>query len=197
MAEYPDMKARRLFAGVAVAATEDLRRAWTDLRRELQSERIRWTRPENLHLTVEFFGATAEETIPTLANALAAAAGASPAFALRLAGLGTFGGARHPRVLWIGVDSPGLAALHARAADALRAAGRSPEARAFAPHLTLGRIDRLNDPAAFAAALETQRGRFAEEQAVRELILYESASGRYVPIGAWPLQVVSNSDPAT
>lgn len=181
------MKARRLFAGVAVEATEGLRRAWADLRRELQGKRIRWTRPENLHLTVEFFGATEEEAIPTLANALAVAAGASPAFALRLAGLGTFGGARHPRVLWIGVESPGLAALYARAAEALRAAGRSPDARAFAPHLTLGRIDRLDDPAAFAAALETHRGRFADEQTVRELILYESASGRYVPIGAWPL----------
>ena len=168
-------------------ATAGLRRALAELRRELRGERIRWTRPENLHLTVEFFGATAAEKIPELEKALAAAAEKSTAFALRLARLGAFGGARHPRVLWMGVESAGLAALHDRVESALREAGWTPEARAFAPHLTLGRIARLNDPEKFAAAMAAPRGESAPDQRVRELILFESVSGRYVPIGRWPL----------
>ena len=182
------MESKRLFAGIEVPAPAGLRRALADLQRELRGERIRWTRPENLHLTVEFFGATAAEKIPDLEKALAAAAKRSSAFALRLARLGTFGGPRHPRVLWLGVESAGLAALHERVESALREAGWVPEARAFAPHLTLGRIARLNDPETFAAAVAAPRGEFAPDQRVRELVLFESVSGRYVPIGRWPLE---------
>ena len=181
------MNTRRLFAGVTVAATEEMRRTLADLQRELREERIRWTRLENLHLTVAFFGATDEARIPELAGALAQAAGAAKAFAMKLAGPGTFGGARHPRVLWLGVESAGLQALHTRAAAALREIGWKPEERAFAPHLTLGRIDRLKDALKFAAALERLRPGAPQEQFVRELILFESAAGRYVPIGSWPL----------
>ena len=181
------VESKRLFAGVEVPASTGLRRALAELQRDLRGERIRWTRPENLHLTVEFFGATAAAAIPALEKALAAAAGKSPAFALRFAQPGTFGGARHPRVLWLGVESPGLAALHDRVAAELRAAGRVPEARAFAPHLTLGRIARLQDPEKFAAAVAAPRGGAAPDLAIGELILFESVSGRYVPIGRWPL----------
>lgn len=181
------MQMRRLFAGVEVRASEDLRRALDGLREELRGERIRWTRLENLHLTVEFFGATPAEKIPALEKALASAAGKSEAFALNLGGLGLFGGARHPRVLWMGTPSEGLRILHDRVEEALRESGWTPEAREFAPHLTLGRIERLKDAEAFESALETRRGWSIPDQTVRELILYESVSGRYVPLGKWPL----------
>ena len=181
------MNTRRLFAGVTVAATAEMRRTLADLQRELRGERIRWTRLENLHLTVAFFGATDEARIPELAGALAQAAGAAPAFTMKLEGLGTFGGARQPRVLWLGVAAPGLEKLHEAVAAELHAAGRTPEARPFAPHLTLGRIGRLQNARAFHAALaETPAGELPA-QAVRELVLYESAAGRYVPLGRWPL----------
>ncbi len=182
---------RRLFAGVAVEATAELRRALAELREELPGEKIRWTRLENLHLTVEFFGATPEEKIPALAAALAQAAAATPAFGLELGGLGTFGSPRHPRVLWLGVESAGLARLRDEVAAVLRAAGWTPEARAFAPHLTLGRVERMKDPERLAAAAERGRGRFVAEQAVAELVLYESRSGargtEYAPLATFPL----------
>jgi RNA 2',3'-cyclic 3'-phosphodiesterase len=183
------MKARRLFAGVRVEATEELRARMSGLQQELRGERIRWTRLENLHLTVEFFGETEEARVPELEQALAQAAAGAKAFKLKLTGLGTFGGVRHPRVLWLGVESEGLKELHGRVEAALHEAGREPEAREFAPHLTLGRIDRLKDAERFAEVVEGQRAWTVEEQAVRELILFESVGGRYVPIGRWPLMV--------
>ena len=133
------MKARRLFAGVEVEATERLREFAAELKREWAGARIRWTRPENLHLTVEFFGETAEDEIPRLEAALA------------------------------------------------KAAGETPEARAFAPHLTLGRIERLKDVRRFAETVARRREWSAGKQAARELILFESAAGRYVPLARWPL----------
>ena len=181
------MQAKRVFAGVAVAATDELRRMLEELRRRLREERIRWMRLEKLHLTVEFFGFAPPEQIPEWAAALARAAADVPPFALRLAGVGTFGGPRHPRVLWLGVESAGLAALHAAAQARLREAGWTPEARPCAPHLTLGRLDRLRDAAKFQAVLSAAGERPAQTQDVRELILYESVAGQYVPLARWPL----------
>lgn len=181
------MEAKRLFAGVAVAATEELRRALADLQARLRGEAIRWTRPENLHLTIEFFGATAPARIPELEAALAAAASRAAPFGLRWGGWGTFGPPRQPRVLWRGVDAPGLAELREAVAAELRAAGWTPEARPFAPHLTLGRIGRLKNARTFQETLAAMPAGERPAQSVRELILYESAAGRYVPLARWPL----------
>ncbi len=181
------MKARRLFAGIQVETADALRQLAADLQRDLRGERIRWVRLENLHLTVEFFGETAEERIPEIERALARAAAATPAFAVELRAPGTFGGPRHPRVLWLGVQSDGLQALHANTATALRENGWRPDPRPFAPHLTLGRIGRLNDARVFAAVVGRLRPPPIPPSPVRALILFESVAGRYVPLATWPL----------
>ena len=188
------MEARRLFAGVRVDATEALRGLLAELRREWAGERIRWTRPENWHLTVEFFGETPEGKIPELEKALAAAAGEAQAFGMEIAGLGTFGSPRHPRVVWLGIESAGLVRLRECVQAALREAGWQPEAREFAPHLTLGRIERPQEPRRFAETVDRLRGWAAERQAAKELILFESAAGRYVPIGRWELGKIKNEE---
>ena len=179
--------ARRLFAGVAVAAAPALREVLAQLQRGLRRERIRWVRLENLHLTLEFFGFVEEEQIPALSGALAPAAAGTQPFPLHIGGPGTFGPPRHPRVLWLGIESPGLQALHARLAAALPVAGWKPEAREFAPHLTLGRLDRLQEGEKFQAELARIPAGTLDTQTVQELILYESAAGRYVPLARWPL----------
>ena len=182
----PD-RVRRLFAGVAVAAPDGLRSLVAALQRELRGERIRWTRLEKLHLTVEFFGNTAEARIPGLAAVLAQAAADSRPFPVQLGGLGVFGGRRNPRVVWLGAASDGLRRLHEHVQARLRAAGGIPDARPFAPHLTLGRLDRLRNPADFLARLAAVRVPPVPAQEIRELILYESAAGQYTPLERWPL----------
>ena len=181
------METKRLFAGVAVAAGEDLRRMLAELQARLRGEAIRWTRLDNLHLTVEFFGATDPARIPELEAALAAAAARAAPFELRWGGWGTFGPPRQPQVLWRGVDAPGLGELHEAVAAELRAAGRTPEARPFAPHLTLGRLGRLKNARTFHERLAAMPAGELPAQSVRELLLYESAAGRYVPLARWPL----------
>ena len=181
------MGTRRLFAGVAIETTEALRRLLGEWKAGLEGERIRWVQPANLHITVEFFGAVEEGRLPELENALAAAAGRASAFRLALGGAGVFGGMRHPRVLWLGVESAGLAALHGQVADALREAGWEAEGRPYAPHLTLGRIGGLKDVRRFRELVERNRNVPAGEQGVDELVLLESVAGRYVPVRTWGL----------
>lgn len=185
------MGTRRLFAGMAVAASAALRQVLAEWRAALREERIRWVRPENLHVTVEFFGETDDGRIPELERALAQAARRTPPFALKIGGLGTYGNLRHPRVLWAGIESAGLQGLHDRVEASLRETGWTPEPRAFAPHLTLGRMGGLKNARRFGDTFQIYQEWAGPETDVRELILFDSRRGErgadYVPLGRYPL----------
>ena len=188
---------RRLFAGVALAVSVDLRDAVSAVQRGLRGERIHWTRLEKLHVTVVFFGATAPERIPEIAAALALAAAEHPPFMLHLGGLGIFGSGRHPRVLWMDVASAGLTSLHACVTAKLQGAGWTPEAQPFAPHLTLGRVRLVQDAREFRARTARVGTGTALVQEIRNLILYESIAGNYLPLMQWTLNPAPALCPGT
>ncbi len=109
------------------------------LREQLSFQK--WVHPEDLHLTLKFIGDIAPSALRALEAGLERVAARSVPFPLRLDGAGTFGPPRAPRVLWAGLAG-GLQALHRLQADVERQAaeaGYAPEARAFAPHVTLAR----------------------------------------------------------
>jgi len=101
-----------------------------------------WVKTDNLHLTLTFLGELNDVQLAAASEATAEAARQCHPFALQLAGLGTFGPPRSPRVIWAGVggDVERLLALQSRLADALEARGFPREERPFSPHLTLARI---------------------------------------------------------
>jgi len=101
---------------------------------------VAWARPENLHLTFKFLGDVACERLPPLVAALRPVAASVQPFTLRVAGVGAFPSLARPRVLWVGVAAPVLPALAAAVERACRDQGFALEARAFRPHLTLGRV---------------------------------------------------------
>lgn len=97
-----------------------------------------WIPPSDMHITLRFVGDVSPTQARDFADELARID--LPAFSLKLADLGSFGGDA-PRVLWAGVvASPPLDAL-ARACDrAARRAGLPAEAREWKPHVTLARL---------------------------------------------------------
>lgn len=102
---------------------------------------VRWTRPAGLHLTLKFLGEVDEEGVDLVKGVLEKVAGSHPAFPLGFAGTGAFPDERNPRVLWVGFAAePTLMALQADLDRELEAEGFAREARAFHPHLTLGRV---------------------------------------------------------
>ena len=103
-------------------------------------ERIRWVRPEGLHLTLRFLGSAEPERLQRVGERVAAAAAATPPLTLPLGPLGLFPPRGGPRVLWVGLALPApLLALQAACEEAARAEGFAAEGRPFSPHLTLGR----------------------------------------------------------
>ena len=102
---------------------------------------FRWTKPENVHLTLKFLGETPEEVVPGIVAALQPVAESGEPFTVVPESLGTFPSARKARVLWASVG-PGAELLQKLADEvehALLPLGFGAEKRPYVPHLTLGR----------------------------------------------------------
>ena len=106
----------------------------------------RWIRPENFHLTLAFIGETDRHGFAAALDALSDIE--SPAFEMRLSGVGVFGD-KKPNALWAGVAAaPALDHLQAKVETALRRAGFAIEKRKFKPHVTLARLKHASQDAA-------------------------------------------------
>ncbi len=148
------------------------------IEREKATVDARWVRPDALHLTVVFFGDTPPAKVPELGAAARAVAARHPGFRLELAGAGTFGPDRLPRVLWLGVEGV-LAPLQALQKELTVALGVVSEHAEYRPHLTLARSTvKHGDPLLDEVAKRQSNKRFGE-WSVDHLTLYESAGGRY------------------
>ena len=102
----------------------------------------RWVRPDGMHLTLKFLGERPEPFVAQLDLAAAAALATLPAASVRLGGGGFFPNDRHPRVAWVGGEGAGLVRWAEAVDDAAASLGAEREARRFALHLTLARLER-------------------------------------------------------
>ena len=103
-----------------------------------QAKNGRWTRPENLHVTVQFIGEVPDDSLDQLAIILRRAAGLVRPFSLVFREFGTFG--PHADVLWIGIEpDAALQTLSGLIRSELALAGLPCESRPFRPHLTIAR----------------------------------------------------------
>ena len=132
----------RLF--VAIELPGEVRETLGRLQHELQRrglEKLRWVRPESIHLTLKFLGETPAEKVPALQVALTDAVKGTDAHELALGKLGTFGGSR-PRVVWVDLtgELDAVRDLQERIEMALHPLGFEREARGWSPHVTLARV---------------------------------------------------------
>jgi RNA 2',3'-cyclic 3'-phosphodiesterase len=146
----PNNPSENVRAFVAVHLPDEVRgnlkRLQTDLKSAAHSDAVRWTRPEQIHLTLKFFGDVETGSLPQLEAALRkACAGVAP-FELRAEGAGGFPNLDRPRVLWVGIEGQ-LEALGTLQDCVLREtqAWGEDEQREFRPHLTLARIKDWRD----------------------------------------------------
>lgn len=114
------------------------------LKPECPREAVRWVRPEGIHLTLQFYGETEIQVVEQLKTLLAQAAQTCGPLTFTLKELGAFPTLMRPRVLWVGLVGAvaELKQLQCQVEIVSRAAGFEPEKRAFAPHLTLGRVNQ-------------------------------------------------------
>jgi 2'-5' RNA ligase len=110
----------------------------------LEDTRIRWSKPENLHLTLKFLGEVPETSLPSIKEELARISLIHSTFEISISGLGAFPSEGRARVVWAGVEE-GADSLSLLAGDveaSLEALGFEKEQRPFHPHVTLGRCGK-------------------------------------------------------
>jgi 2'-5' RNA ligase len=132
-------------AFIAIELSEEVKRALTKVQSRLKVTSrapVKWADPQGTHLTLQFLGNIDAAMIGQISAALQAAAQGIHPFRLEVDGLGVFPGPSRVRVVWVGLegDLATLSQLQKRVEEALMPLGFTPEARAFTPHLTLGRV---------------------------------------------------------
>jgi 2'-5' RNA ligase len=129
---------------------------------------LRWTKPEQRHLTLQFLGAVADPT--AVAEFVADSVLLRAPFLLSLGGGGAFPKPGRASVLWLGVHQ-GLGAL-TDLAETL--SPLSDDDRPFRAHVTLARTTRPRDLRAAVAALDACGE--SEPWTVEEVILFDSVT---------------------
>jgi 2'-5' RNA ligase len=138
---YAPSKRLRLF--VAVNFPSEIQKNLNAIRGEAPevAREVRWTKPEQVHLTLKFLGSMDPASVGEIERALTAAVRDVSVMTLRAEGIGCFPDAHRPRILWAGIagDVDVLLNLQSRVDEAL-CPWAEPEKRSYAAHITLGRF---------------------------------------------------------
>ena len=127
-------------------------RSFIQALKPIAANSIRWVDPANIHLTLKFLGEVEPPKLKQISAELGQIASANVPFEFRVCGTGVFPAWNRPRILWAGVDAqPDLISFQSQIDLSTQALGFPSEARAFSPHLTLGRVNESITPSQLAA----------------------------------------------
>ncbi len=170
----------RVFAAIELSL--NIQRRIQQQIQQLQSavpeNKASWSRPENIHLTVKFFGNVPQKKIARISDAASRVVKQFNKFEIQIGNTGAFPKVSQPRVLWIGIADPTgeLARLHQLFETECSAEGFDEEARDFRPHLTIARLRRPEGAKAVAEANQ-KLGFETMTVEVEELVVFRSEPG--------------------
>ena len=134
----------RLFFAVELTSSikDEIERYIHALRQKSKSKAIRWTKPENLHITLQFLPSVASDDLPLLSeNVERAIQSISRYPAFSLGDLRLYPSLYHPRVIVFDVTpQDALSPLAEAVGDGIKKTHYQVEERPFRAHLTIGRI---------------------------------------------------------
>jgi len=143
---------------------------------KLYGFRVKWIRPQNIHLTLKFLGDTATADIDKIVEAMTLAARNRPVVSLTAKGIGVFPNVRRPRVIWAGLNGQLeiLSGLQQTLDACLADLGFARERRAFKSHLTLGRVKGNIASGRMKAAIDKLKEFESESFEINQIILFKS-----------------------
>lgn len=128
------------------------------------ADELRWTRPEQLHVTLAFMPSVQDDRIDDYVDRLADGLVGTPIPDLRLSGPVAFPDVAAARVLAVGVqaESPGadvvLERIAGRARNAAVTSGIEVDGARFRPHVTIARLRQPAEVTRWVHILETYDG---------------------------------------
>lgn len=129
-------------AFLAVDADDELRERVCEIQDILRGAdaQIKFVEPENLHFTLKFFGDVGEGKLRRIRGMVEETLKGYEPFDLHVMGAGVFPSPRYIRVVWLGVENPGVFSELQRNLDMEFARLGFRKEREYVPHLTIGRV---------------------------------------------------------
>lgn len=144
---------------------------------------VKWVAPENLHITIKFFGDIRVEATHAISRAASQVASQLDPFEIVVSGAGAFPDMNRARTVWLGVSQGREPFIElAQAIDEpLAELGYPPERRQFHPHLTIGRVRGRQTDGTLASLLEELHECHIGVSYVEEIVLLSSTLDRSGP----------------
>jgi RNA 2',3'-cyclic 3'-phosphodiesterase len=134
----------RLF--IAISLPDAVKRRIEETQRQLRGAvgetAVRWTPPEQLHLTLRFMGNVDAAKLEDLQARLVQSCATTGPLRLQARGVGFFPVRGLPRVVWVGIEDPEgkLPVLVSTLERSTAAYSSEPAGKKFTGHITLGRV---------------------------------------------------------
>lgn len=178
----------RGFVAIEFALFDQIKGLWHELNELAQDPKckLRVIPPGNLHLTLKFLGSIPEDQLGAIASVASQVAAKHKAVQLSCRGIGLFRNS-----IWVGIDTDdALTALALELDQAFALLGFSPEQKAFAPHVTVARLDK-DAKLKLSALIEKYKSKEWGTIEVRAIHLYRSDTlpegARYSILESYPL----------
>jgi len=166
---------KRLFIAVDVELSDEFQMLTQQLQSDFKHNDIVWVKSGLQHLTLRFLGETSESKITPVANALSIVALSTKPFELQLDKMGIFGSKYAPETLWYGFTEFSLFKnLFEKLEKELIGMGFQKNYGNFVPHITIGRIKKIDNKKQFWKIIEKREPQFTQAIPVTHIKLIHS-----------------------
>lgn len=163
----------RIRTFIAVELSKPIRDRAVALQAEIarSGTEVKWTEPENLHVTLIFLGEVADREVARVCRIVLDSASEMKRFPASVETVGCFPNPRRPRIVWVGIGqgSQELCQIHDSLETPLLDLGYRREERRYTPHLTLGRVKSDCPTDKLSAALAKHAAWKGGEMTVEEI----------------------------
>lgn len=154
---------------------------------------IKWVVPEQWHFTLAFLGDTFPKTETVVKKILQNVVN-DPVDPIQVCfnTIGVFPALRNPKVIWVGIEeNPSLKDFARRVYQGLFSGGVLFDSKPFVPHLTIGRVRKIDDYAGFKACFHGCSLPKLAEYHINELVYFQSVPEKtgpsYQALKTWSL----------
>ena len=148
----------------------------------LKFMKIRWVEPNYLHLTLKYVGQANNDLIESIKKVINEVFSEVESFSVNINKCGIFGSSYAPRILWWGIkEEELLSEMVLPLWKALEELGIEIENQSFVPHITIGRIVKVNSLKLFQKQLPLLQDFQPISFSVERIDLIESIIGTKGP----------------
>lgn len=164
---------------LAIELSEEAREELLRVQKRLPESKMKLVEPENLHLTLKFFGELSDFQVNKVKEVLEQIK--FEKFKVRLSTLGIFPSQKFIRVVWVSIEpKEQLIALQQSIDEALHKEGFKRD-RSFETHITLARVKQVKDKEALLKRLKETKVRPIEFE-IKGFVLKKSTLTEQGPI---------------